>query len=114
MMLMADLGLVRLAEGTLGFSPSDFTYVHSDNAYAMKIDQAAKNLLSRKGVPLTEVHEAIKNIQPPRVPDAPTVYEELGPRADGLTEEMFAKVLFLLACAGTSISRTIHVHYHVD
>lgn len=114
MMLMADLGLIRLTAGQLSFRPSDFTYLQTDNAYAKKIDQTAKNLLARKGVRLAEVNDAIKKIQPPRVPDAPTVYEELGTQATDLTEEMFAKLLFLLACAGMSLSRTIHVHYHVD
>lgn len=112
--LMADLRLFRLTDGQLTFRPSDFTYVRNDTTYAKKIDQAAKNLLIDKGVPLPAVHDAIRRIQPPRVPDAQGIYEELGSRAAGMTEEMFAKLLFLLACAETSIVRTIHVHYHVE
>jgi len=101
-------------DGDLNFRVRDLTYVRDDLTYARKIDQATKNLLTKRGIPLASVNTAISNIKPPEVPDAPTIYASLGSKAAGVTEEMFAKLLFLLACAGISIGRSIHVHYHVD
>jgi hypothetical protein len=110
-LLMVDLGLIGLKGGQLRFRPTDFGYLHNDEAYARKIDQAAKNFMSRNGVPLEKVSEAIGKIALPRVPDAPTVYEELGDEVDSLTKEMFAKILFLLACSRMSVGRAVHIHY---
>ena len=112
--LMSDLGLVKLSAGALGFRVSDFTYIRTDTTYARKIDLATKELMAQKGVSLLAVNAAIKSITPPQVPDAPTIYAALGSKADGINQETFSKLLFLLSCAGTSIARSIHVHYHVD
>jgi hypothetical protein len=112
--LMSDLGLVHLSGGTLGFRVTDFTYIRTDTTYARKIDLATKELMAQKGVSLPVVNAAINSIKPPHVPDAPTIYESLGSKADGINQETFSKLLYLLSCAGTSIARSIHVHYHVD
>ena len=112
--LMSDLGLVKIEGGNLNFRTTDFAFARSDTTYARKVDLATKNLLADKGVSLESVQGVIKSIRPPQVPDAPTIHEALGSRAEGIGEEMFARLLFLLACAGVSLTRTIHIHYQID
>jgi hypothetical protein len=119
--LLQDLGLVSIDEReAIALMPPGAPFLRSDTQYKAKIDTATRTLLLNRGMSLVRVQAAIDRIQPPRAPDAATIFEEISTpdnlsTRDNLTpslnSETFSRLLFLLACAG-GLERTVHVHYH--
>ena len=112
--LLSDLTLVRIGpNGNVTMMTEAARALQSQSAFANKVDSAIRSLFAKKGVPLTAINSAIKDIDYPEVPDAPTIYQKLGDGARGISESQFKRLIFLLACAGGA-ERSIHVHYSLE
>jgi hypothetical protein len=83
-----------------------------DDTYANAVSVSTFELLSSFGVGKSTLYSAIDSIKPPNFPDAENIYGKL-PKSvnkDALDIDLFRRLLFLLACAG-SIGREVRVFY---